>query len=327
MSNSQKWWELLGNFIKDPHERQRIANELKVSPITLTRWASGESTPRAQNLRHLLHAIPEFRKTFQEQEPEEFKKIFGETIEVDETVQNIPSVFYTRVLNAHCNLPNILHFSSLCDVILLQALTQLDPSRVGMEITVVQCMYPSPDNKIRSLREGIGRGTPPWKRELEQRTVFLGAESLAGYTVTMGRALALHSRQEGEHLFPARWTEWEESAMAHPIMRSDSIAGCLLISSTQPNFFLSLALQKLIQQYAELLSLAFDPEAFYPLHHVDLRRILPYEAQHPYLSTFRQRVANLMLQTSKQKRPINVLEAERLVWQQIEEDILQEHIF
>ena len=39
------------------------------------------------------------------------------------------------------------------------------------------------DAKIRSLRESLGQGTPPWQADLEQQATFLGAESLAGYVV------------------------------------------------------------------------------------------------------------------------------------------------
>ena len=318
MQDSQKWRELLAKIIKDSHEKQRVANELGVSVITLTRWVSGESTPRPHNLRLLLKALPEHRKALLETFPEEISLSVDEKVEGEDASQEIPSVFYASVLNAHCNLPRILHFSSICDVILQQALKQLDPNRVGMEITVVQCMYPSLNGKIRSLRESLGRGTPPWNRELEQRTLFLGAESLSGYVVSSGRPLAVPSRQQGLNLFPVQWVEWEESAIAYPIMIADQIAGCLLVSSTQPDYFLSLARQKLVQQYAELLLVAFEPANFYALGSVDLGRMPPYEQQRAHLNNFRQRVADVMI-----RQHVDVVQAERIVWQLIEDELLQ----
>jgi len=318
VQDSQKWRELLAKIIKDSHEKQRVANELGVSVITLTRWVSGESTPRPHNLRLLLKALPEHRKALLETFPEEISLSVDEKVEGEDASQEIPSVFYASVLNAHCNLPRILHFSSICDVILQQALKQLDPNRVGMEITVVQCMYPSLNGKIRSLRESLGRGTPPWNRELEQRTLFLGAESLSGYVVSSGRPLAVPSRQQGLNLFPVQWVEWEESAIAYPIMIADQIAGCLLVSSTQPDYFLSLARQKLVQQYAELLLVAFEPANFYALGSVDLGRMPPYEQQRAHLNNFRQRVADVMI-----RQHVDVVQAERIVWQLIEDELLQ----
>lgn len=321
MQGSQKWRELLSKIIKDSHEKQRIANELGVSVITLTRWVSGESMPRTHNLRLLLKALPDHRDAFLDVLPDDFSQSISEQVEDEDAAQEIPSVFYARVLNAHCNLPRILHFSSICDVILQQALKQLDPNREGMEITVVQCMYPASDGKIRSLREGLGRGTPPWNRELEQRTLFLGAESLSGYVVSSGRPLAIPSRQQGLNLFPVQWVEWEESAMAYPIMMADQIAGCLLVSSTQPDYFLSLARQKLVQQYAELLLVAFEPDNFYNLRSIDLGRMPPYEVQRSYLGNFRQRVAETMI-----RHHLDVVQAERAVWQQIEEELLHHQL-
>ena len=319
MQDSQKWRDLLGKIIKDSQERQRIANELGVSPVTLMRWVTGESNPRPQNLRLLINALPEYRQLFLDSIPEELSNALVQGGGEEHLSHEIPSIFYARVLNAHCTLPKILHFSSICDVILQQALKQLDPNRVGMEITVVQCMPLSHDSKVRSLRESMGRGTPPWNRELEQRTMFLGAESLAGYVVASGRMLAIQSRSEAESLFPAQWVEWEESAMAYPIIRSDYVAGCFLVSSTQPGYFLSLPRQTLIQNYAELLSVAFEPNTFYKLQCVELGRMPSYEIQSPHLATFRSRVAEAMVQFR-----LDIVQAERKVWQQIEEELLQD---
>jgi transcriptional regulator with XRE-family HTH domain len=321
LQDSQSWRELLGKIIKDPQEKLRIAHELEISNVTLSRWVSGESNPRPHNLRLLLNILPEYRKVLLDLLPEEVRKSFQETPEMDGVEQEIPSAFYARVMNSHSNLPAILHYSSVCDVVLQQGLKQLDPNHVGMEITIVKCMYPSKVNKVLSLRESVGRGTPPWTRELEQRTLFLGAESLTGYVVTTGRALAIQNRLEGLNLFPVQWVEWEESAMAHPIMLSDQIAGCLLVSSTQPNYFLSPGRQKLVQRYAELLTIAFNAEDFYDLHQIELGRMPAADVQYEYLATFRRRTAEVMIQ-----HRLGFIDAERLVWQQIEEELLEYQI-
>ena len=318
MENSQQWRDFLGKIIKDPQERQQIANELSVRPITLTRWVTGESKPRPHNLRLLIKALPEHRQALLELIPKELGYDLEQGVEDIPVSYEIPSIFYARVLNAHCTLPKVLHFNSICDVILQQALKQLDPNRVGMEVTVVQCMPPSQENKVRSLREGMGRGTPPWSRELEQRTMFLGIQSLAGYVVSSGHMRAIESRGEGEKFFPVEWVEWEESAMAYPIMRSDRVAGCFLVSCTQPNYFISPARQTLIQNYAELLSVAFEPEAFYDLGDIDLGRMPSYTDQQPYLAKFRSRVAEMMIRFR-----LDIIQAERKVWQQIEDELLR----
>src|SRR5579859_329844 len=60
------WRELLDSVIQVRTERERIANQISVAPVTLTRWASGETSPRQQNLHPLVQAIPDqHRATFQ----------------------------------------------------------------------------------------------------------------------------------------------------------------------------------------------------------------------------------------------------------------------
>ncbi|HTK10212.1 MAG TPA: helix-turn-helix transcriptional regulator [Ktedonobacteraceae bacterium] len=313
---AQKWRDLLAKRIRDPHERQQIALALNISQATLTRWVNGDSKPRKQNLHRLAQVLPEYRALFTRMAAESFDEA-SKAYEEPENVE-IPSIFYARVLNAHCNLPRIIHFSSLCEVILQQALKQLDPQRVGMEITVVQCMYPSRDGKVRSLREYIGQATPPWNRDAESKIMFLGMESLAGFVVTSGRSQAIEKRQKNISRFSVQWVDWEESAMAYPIMRSDRIAGCLLVSSVHPEYFTFPHRQKLIQYYAELLSVIFEPENFYPLADIDLGYMPEYKVQYPHIATFRQRTANMMI-----ARQVNVTEAEHLVWQEIEEELLR----
>ncbi|HEY7415393.1 MAG TPA: GAF domain-containing protein, partial [Ktedonobacteraceae bacterium] len=316
MQDSLTWRELLGNIIKDPQEKQTIASELGISPLTLTRWVSGESTPRFQNLRHLLMVVPEHRKTFLSLVNEEFGYSFNEPLIADPTSDEIPSSFYARVLSTRVNSPDTLRLNTLADMILQQALSQLDPHLIGLEVTVVRCMSPAHNGKVRSLRECIGYGTSPWNKELGLRTFFLGAESLAGYVVATGRPMAIQSRCDGD-LFPVYWVENENSSMAYPIMRADHVAGCLLLSCTQPDYFLSSVLRTLVQNYAELLAVAFEPDNFYDLQSIELGRMPPFEMQRAQIATFRGRMLRI---TSKMH--INVQTAERLAWQEIENDLL-----
>jgi len=340
------WRDLVGKIIEDPHERQRIANELGVSPVTLMRWATGESKPRLHNLRLLLRALPEHRKVLSELLAEEYGDFLDEStgaeraerlFSLEESSQEIPAIFYSRVLHAHADVPQVLRFTSICDLILQQALKQLDPNRVGMEITVVRCMSrhsawgagnrgtmegrPN-EHKIYSLREIVGRGTPPWNPDLEQKTLFLGIESLAGYLVTTGRLLAVHSSEEGQSLFPARWEPREQSAAGYPILRGDRVAGCLLFSSAQPRYFLPFR-QTLVRNYAELIALAFEPAEFYEREQVELRVMPSSEEQKPHLTNFWRRVSTTMIEAVRSGQPINIIQAEQLVWQQIEEELLQ----
>src|SRR5579863_7218793 len=288
MQNAQTWRELLGKIVQDAHERARITTELGVHPLTLARWVNGDASPHPQNLQALLRALPQYRPLFLELMPKEFGHILDEETFKEEPLPKIPSAFYGRIFHAHAELPDLLRSWTMCDLILQQALQQLDPNRVGMEISVMQCMSPSQEQKVYSLRETLGRGTPPWARELQQRTLFLGAESLAGYAVIMGQSVAIQTHAEGQSRFPARWVEREESAAAHPIRRAGRIAGCLLFSCTQPNYFLPFRLA-LIESYTELMVLAFEREAFYEVEQIELGIMPTIAEQQPYFAAFSRR--------------------------------------
>ena len=320
MSEPQTWRELLGQCLTSGQEKERIASLVGVNPLTLTRWVNDEAKPRLSNIHRLLDALPKYRSHFLELLPDDLKPIFDEAKDLD-GAHEIPTPFYTSVLNAFTTTAPALRFRAICDLILLQALQQLDPNRVGIEITVVRCMPPAPQY-IRSLRETVGLGTNFWERGLDQRTMFLGAESLAGYVVASGRPLAIQTRSEWQYLFPAHWISGEESAAAHPIIRAGRIAGCLLVSCSQPNFFLPSRLD-LMQSYAHLLVLAFMQEEFYEFERIALKIMPSYERQKVILSTIRQRMSDMMKQAASKQQPLNMKEAEQMIWQQLEEELLQ----
>lgn len=325
MQTLQTWRDLLGRCIQDPSERQRIANMLGVSPITLTRWVSRDSNPRLPNLRKLLLALPEYRERLIALIEDEFPA-FSAVVR-DEAVQSevmvIPSEFYSRVLHTLTGTPKNLLFQVFCDMLLEQALKHLDPDRLGMAIIVARCMSPSQEHKVRSLRESVGRGSSPWRNDLEQQAILLGAESLAGHAV-MSCHLEVNQNLRDEHsLAPGYRGFWEESAAAAPIMRCGGIAGCLLVSSTQPKHFVP-ARCTLIEEYAELLALAFAPEDFYDPQDIELGLLPPAEAQLAHISGFQHRVLQLISGgAAGEQRLITYQQAEQLVWQQIEAELLR----
>nr|BBH92756.1 hypothetical protein KTA_09550 [Thermogemmatispora argillosa] len=323
MQQSRNWRELLASLISDPRQKQMLANKLGVTPLTLTRWAEGESQPRPQNLKLLAEALPQYRTELQQAFSEEFGlSNFGEpTLELEE--EEIPSAFYARVLNTYATALAMLRFWSIASLILQQAVGQLDPHQVGIAITVVQCMPPSgPDGKVRSLRKRVGIGTGPWQSSVEQKAGFLGAESLAGYTVAQGRLIVIQDLTRDQGYYPARPIEGEMGCAIAPILRSSCVAGGLLVSSTRADFFTP-GRSRLVQEYADLLALAFEPHEFYDLQRIDLQTMPPLEVQEEYFKHFQRRVAALMREAALNDRPLKVTEAEQLVWQQLEAELLQ----
>ena len=311
------WRELLGSIIQDKAEKKRIASAVEVTEVTLVRWVKGGTRPQEENLRALLRAIPS--RHVQELTWLAAKEFPGlqDMVAQSSIVQQIPAEFYAQMLRNYANTANSLS-TNLQGVILEQALKHLDPDGLGLSVSVMACLPPAqPGGKVRSLREIGSKGSGPWKGDLGQKTMFLGADSLAGAAVMNCRLVFVQSRAEQFMLFPAIWAENEESAAAFPIMRRTRIFGCLLVSSALPKYF-TVAHLNLIEQYANLLALAFESDAFYALEDIELRVLPPYTLQMALFRNFSQRVSQMMFD-QKLSYPVALLR----VWQEIEQEMLE----
>ncbi len=322
-TDPQTWQELLADVIQDSQERQRIATELRVHPVTISRWVNGGSSPRSHNLRHLLRVLPEeHRERFAALVTEEFSdaltlKAIAFTPQQEE-VSCVPGALYERVLHSCQYMPSSLRFWSICQQVLNQALAQLDPERQGIEAIVVQCM-PEHEGTVRSLREVTGQGTPPWEHTMETlRVRFLGAESLAGQAVTTGHLAVF---QEEKPLLPPPDHPCQLSAAAIPLLRAGKIAGALVVCSAQPSFFSPSCMQT-VQEYTNLLTLAFEDTDFVAPASLDLD-VMPAPDQQGITPTaFRQRVVALLVHSARIGQELTCSQAEEIVWQQVEEELL-----
>jgi len=321
MSGSADWREVLGHIISNPTERDRIANEIGVHPITLARWVSGDSSPRSHNLRQLVRALPKQQRLQMLALLEHTATDMSE-YEFDRSSQEISYQFIMEVLETRATTPTPLRFWSITRLVLQQALRQFDPERVGLAITVVRCMPPGKDNKIHSLRETVGLGTPPWGGDLEEKALLLGAESLAGHVTVSCRLEQIGDLRVNRTFLPAYQVEHEVSAVACPIMYASHVAGCLLLSCTQPNYFLPEDRLSLVRGYTHLLSLAFEPDDFYSPQCFDLRIMPPPNVQEQHLAGFRMRVLKLMQGSPNSQTRLASPQAEQMAWQQLEETLL-----
>ena len=188
----QSWRELLGFILEDQEEKQRLCTVLKVRPLTLDRWRDGKADPRPHSLRQLLTALPEYREQLTRLIEAEFTGVLAQA---EEGPREIPSGFYAHVIRAMALTPEP-RFWSITSAIFTQALAQLDPEQLGMDLTVALCMPPQMDGKIRSLRMCVGQGTPPWRADFSEKHLFLGAESLSGHAVSSGHRVVIHHTQE-----------------------------------------------------------------------------------------------------------------------------------
>jgi hypothetical protein len=234
---------------------------------------------------------------------------------------HIPSEFFARILTIRTTTTETLRFWRISDEVLKQALLQLDPNRLGMAVTLVQCMPPSPtDGKVRSLHERTGKGTPPWTADLEHDVLFLGLESLSGYSVEVRHIVSDDDLGQSKP-FPAVQDTYEVSAAAHPIRFEGRIAGCLLASSTQPKYFSQERLN-LLATFSDLISLAFDEKDFYPASAIELRVMPKPETQRPILTNLRQRMTAKFQQAAHQPQQLSNTQIEMQVWQEIEAELL-----
>lgn len=322
------WRELLDTIIQVRSERERIAKAIGVTTVTLTRWASGESSPRVRYLRPLVLAIPdEQRPMFQGSLAQEFPTShFSELIQEDlhdESTQEhemfaLPFQFIKRILTTRAtNAPHQVSWVMM-QQILQHALLHLAIDGIGLKITIILCMPPRDDGIIYSLREIMALGTYPWSANVEEQARFLGADALVGYTVTTARRHQVRDLRVDPTFLPYLRDEHEISAAACPIMWHSHIAGCVLFSSTRVGTFDSDELMGLLQTYTNLIALALAESDFHDISRIQLRVMPPYEAQKQYLAIFQRCVIALMKESLHAERPLSRMQAEKIAWQQIE---------
>jgi hypothetical protein len=324
MDEPLTWRHLLGEIIALPTERQRLATELGVNPISLTRWAAGISNPRPRTFQLLLDALPEHRKQLSRLITQEHADLFmdaSEETRQDASQFSIPASFYARIFTMYATTPSILRSSIILDLIVKQVISQLDSDNsAGIKVIVAQFVAPDEkDQPVQSLRILTGGATPPW---MEFQTMFLGAESQIGFAILSNHMITIEdfSQEQQTILFPERTIE--RSSVACPILFAKDVAGCILISSVQPNYFTS-SMLSLIQSYAELLILVFEAEDFYPNEKIRLGVMPTYQQQEPYLRSFANRVRGILVQAAQKQQLITRPQAELLVWKELEQKFLK----
>ncbi len=316
MSEPQTWREQLADFTKNPQERERIAKILGVNPLTLLRWMRNESTPRGPHLKRLLEVIPQLRTSA----AEEFDGLSSLAAEAQPSAISI--AFYNRVLGLYTILPDQQRFWSICTAVLQEAVKHLASSGVGLDISVVRCLAPYQGNTVRCLREHIGLGNFSWHEQVELRKRLFGVESLVGYTVESCHPTVIANLSEEQRL-PHQLSEQVCSAAAFPILHANRIAGCLLVASTKSGYFHSPVLLDLLETYATLIALAFDPGDFYELQSIKLGIMPSVQVQDSYLSTIQQRINSVLKKAVADQHPLDYFQAEQRAWWQIAEELLQ----
>lgn len=320
MQKTKNWRDVLGNILSDARVKQRVAHNLHVSTFTLQRWVRGDANPHTRQLHQLLQTLPQHQNVLLPLIAEELEGGKYHMLEQAEKIEEVPSVFYAQVLRGSTTIPTIIRFWSLANMILQQALMQLDPQRNGLLLRVARFLPPNTDGRLYCLREAVALGTSLWEGNLIHTAILLGAESLAGQALATGQPLEANL-QDKNSSSSIVGREDEVSRLAIPIMRGNRAAGVFLLSSAQADFFTPARLL-LSLRYTDLLALTFEGEDFYVLDQLDLSAMPTPAAQEEPLATFRQRVATLLVQREQQQLPIDAEQAETQIWQQFAQEFL-----
>ena len=317
------WRELLGRLTERPIERQRVADALGVSTFTITRWVEGKAEPRIQNLKRLPEVFPAYQEQFTELIQAELAPNLPPlpVPAVDRSEDKVRAEYFARVLSIYATVSGPFRAWSIRNLILQQAIEQLDPDLTGLEIALVQCVTPAKrEQQVRSLCERIGTGSAPWENGGEWRLLFMGAESLLGWTFRQGEPAVVQDTLHKQWPLPVRPGLHEQSAVAWPLQREGKLAGCLLVRSTQKDYF-SQARLSLIEIYANMVALSFHDKEFYTLSQIALEEMPMPSQQQEFISIthFRERISHLRHQ---HRFLLSETETEVLALQEIEAELL-----
>jgi GAF domain len=298
-SMAEQDWETFRTLLKevwnDPLVRKRIEQRTDIAPRTLSRWISGETEePDRKRLFSLLIALPQHRDALLAAIRRAIPDFEIPLIDpATRLTEDLPVSFWIRLHEANAMMPPNLHFTAIVDLILLQLQATIDPEYTGVQLIIAHCSPPaSPAHPVRSLREVMHMTTHQSLLTDPGDILFLGAESLCGYSASLCQACIVQNTDEEQRL-PVRRSRNERSAAAYPIQRGGAVAGVFLVSSPQPDFF-SQRLQDLLQVYAHLLGLAFETDRFYPPERIRLRLMPAETIQRAYILGFQQQVISLL---------------------------------
>jgi hypothetical protein len=334
--NVSNWRELLASVLRNPREKQLLLEELKVRSITLTRWVNGETEPRQQNLQQLVKALTRYCDYLPELLKDETKTgdlAFLQAAKA-KVSPRIPSEFYSRVLASRTYTPNHLRFWTLANMILRQAMDQLDPNHQGIAMWITRCMLMDDEGKsgrtgraeegkvVRSLRVTLGYHANKPLDHMEQEGMFLGIESAEGEALNVGHPIIYQNLQQAGILTPKTPVVEHCCAAICPIIYQGHVAGTFSVASMYDDYFLAPERAVLVEQYSEFLPLAFESTDFVARQDIMLNVLPDFDVQKRHFANFRQRVAEVMIEKLSQGKVISNIEAENIIWQKLEKELL-----
>jgi hypothetical protein len=273
---------LLRNILRhDRLEIGRVARDLEVAENTIYRWMNGNSEPRPAHLRRLPDVLPEHRNTLSFAIRQTFPGVLDF---VSVSIQEVSKDIYCQILEQVYTIEEPdTRFWNVSQSLFEYALALLDSEKQGLSMTYAALMPPHEDESgIHSLREAMMRGSDPWPSSFESKA-FLGSNTLAGASADMQRTQIWDSSDKSGRLL-VEVDEHEASACATPVMRGGSIAGVLIVSSTQPGFFRDSMAVKAVEEFARLLATALTDAAFYTYQTLRLHPMPGLSWQRAYIT-------------------------------------------
>ena len=275
--------DFLQNIFRQDHGGiERVARELDVAENTVYRWMNGISVPRAPYLKKLPDLFPEHRA----QLTSLIKQVFGDVVSnFTPPLYEVQKEIYVKVLELAANSQDEeTRMWQVTQALFDYALLHIDAEHLGLVVAYAAPIQPR-NGEIHSLYEVSRRSNDPCLTPIEA-TAFLGSTSLAGAAAVMQRLQVWHDTEGGRTLFEK--DEFVRSSCAAPVLRNGLLAGVLIFSSPQPDFFKNPLICQAVGEFALLMAVAISDSAFQPPSLLNLRPM-------PDLSWQRRRIADTYL--------------------------------
>lgn len=272
------WREILREVLKqsDAQEKRRLADDIGLLSVkTLTRWAEGVSDPQNHHyVRSLERAVSlyrdEMREALREAFPEAFEMVENPAVQLVPGIdESIPSEFVWRVLRAYTTTPASLQEWTITNLVLDQMIHHLDPDAAGIAVVFAQYI-PNLENAPFGLSLHNGGGSALWETRQLLSHDSIPVEHASPYLLSVAQSGApcFFQALPDASLPELNYIVQPEAIKALAFYRIQRkgihVAGVLLICAQQEDFFNFLR-RKLVERYAELFSLAYPDQQFYPL--------------------------------------------------------------
>lgn len=296
----------------DPEQKTAFHGKAGVTPQSIGRWRRQEAEPRRSNLKRILAALPEEKSQklilllgddpkMRTYLPEDIQATLTPLEDGQELLlqQDLLGPFFLQLFRQLLKLERESPEPEwqMSGLILRQALTLLEthPQKTGINLTVCACRPPK-DGKTRSLWRRIAMGTDPFRGDLHNETLFLGAESLAGYVASVHHGEMIPDLKNNTSHLPIQLEEGGDaknirSIAAYPIKKEGQrIAGVLVAAAKAPDFFTPERLA-ILEIFADLMRFVFRSEsAFIAGDQIALDYMPQLPVQSAYFASFQQRV-------------------------------------